>query len=164
MKITEMFVAQLEREIRSTRRCLEQVPEGNEDWKPHDKSMPLGYLASLVAAMPSWISMMIDDDELDLESGKGKQPSASSSRDLIRILDESVAKARAALERTSDDHLYTTWKLKFGDQVLDDRPRHLQIADTFMHWSHHRGQLTVYLRLNDRPVPSIYGPSADESW
>jgi uncharacterized damage-inducible protein DinB len=123
--------------------------------------MPLGYLSGLVAIMPSWIAMIVERDDLDLAAG-AKPPDAASNRDLVQTFDRSVESAQRALSGTTEDHLLTVWRLRAGERILDARPRHLQIADTFSHLAHHRGQLTVYLRLNDRPVPSIYGPTADE--
>ena len=164
MKMTDLFLAQLEREAAISRRALERVPDGKNDWKPHPKSMPFGYLAALVASMPNWIAMMIDREDLDLAAGQGRQEAVGGGSDLVKLLDQSAAAARSSLERTNDEHLLEHWKLLFSGKVLDDRPRHLHMADTFMHMAHHRGQLTVYLRLNDQPVPSIYGPTADEGF
>ena len=165
MKMTELFAAQLEREAGGTRRALERVPEGRNDWKPHEKSMPLGYLSGLVAMMPSWIDMMITRDELDINPPGGqayRPPAPSTTSELLQTLDESVAKAREALRDTTDEHLLTSWRLLVAGHVVAEAPRHVMLADTFMHLAHHRGQLTVYLRLNDAPVPAIYGPSADD--
>ncbi|HEU4521592.1 MAG TPA: DinB family protein [Thermoanaerobaculia bacterium] len=163
MKLASLFLEQLDRETASTRRALQQVPEGVADWKPHEKSMPLGYLATLVATMPSWIAMIVDREFLDL--AQGAQPKApSSNRELVKIFDDSVAAARRALEDASDEHLAKPWQLRVAGKVVDEKSRYATIADTFGHIAHHRGQLTVYLRLNDRPVPSIYGPTADEKW
>lgn len=163
MKVTELLLAQLEREIDATRKAVERVPEGKTDWKPHPKSMPMGYLTNLVASMFGWIAMMIEKDHLDLAAGGGR-PSASTGAERLALFDKSVADARRALSDTSDEHLMQPWQLRLGDRVLDEKPRHIMIADTFSHLAHHRGQLTVYLRLNDQPVPSIYGPTADEGW
>jgi uncharacterized damage-inducible protein DinB len=163
MKLTELFAGMLDREAPICRRVLERVPEHRADWKPHEKSMPLGYLSGLVASMPSW--MAIEQDELDLNPPGGK-PQQSEPLDtragLVKVLDESIAKARAALAGTNDAFLMTPWKLLVGGQVVQESARHAVIADTFTHLAHHRGQLSVYLRLNDAAVPSIYGPSADE--
>lgn len=127
--------------------------------------MPLGNLSTLVGTMPGWIAMMVTQDELDLNppGGSGKRPPApSTTRELLAALDGSVAKAREALCNTSDEHLLTSWRLLVAGQVVLENPRHVVIADTFTHLAHHRGQLTVYLRLNGVPVPAIYGPSADD--
>lgn len=166
MKMTDLFLAQLERETFGTHRALERVPEGRNDWKPHQKSMPLGYLATLVATMPSWIVMMINQDELDMNPPGGsrfKPQELHTNRELLTALDESVARAGDALAKTSDEHLMTPWRILAGGRVVSEQPRHIMISDgVFSHWTHHRGQLTVYLRLNDVPVPAIYGSSADE--
>jgi uncharacterized damage-inducible protein DinB len=165
MKMTELFLAQLEREAEPTRRTLERVPEGQYDWKPHPKSMTLGYLAETVARMPGWIASAINRDELDMspDGGRGKPPQLRTRRELVEALDKAVAQAREALSKTSDEHLLTTWKLMARGQVLNEQARHIVISDgVFNHLAHHRGQLTVYLRLNGAPVPAIYGPSADE--
>ena len=162
--MTELFSEQLEREATINRRPLERVPEGRPDWKPHEKSMPLGYLSVLVATMPGWIAMAITQDELDINppGGSNKPPTWGTTRELLQIHDESVAKSREALRGTSDAHLETSWRLLVGGQVVMESPRYVVIGDTFTHLAHHRGQLTVYLRLNGAPVPSIYGPSADD--
>ena len=165
MKMTEFFSAQLEREAVGTRRALERVPEGRPDWKPHEKSMPFGYLSTLVATIPSWIAMQVTQDELDLAppAGSGyKPPATGTNRELLQAFDDSVAAAREALRNTTDEHLATSWRLLVAGQVVLENPRHVVLADTFMHLAHHRGQLTVYLRLNGVPVPAIYGPSADD--
>lgn len=166
MKLTEFFLAELEREATSTRLALQRVPEGHNDWKPHPRSMPLGYLASLVATMPAWIVSMVKQDQLDLKSPEAaafKPLEWSSRAELVAALDSAVAQAREALQHTTDEHLMTPWKLVVGGQVVNENARHLMIDDSvFSHLAHHRGQLTVYLRLNEAPVPALYGPSADE--
>ncbi len=164
MKMTELFLGELDRESKITRRALERVPEGRDDWKPHDKSMPLGRLASLVAMMPAWLSMMIDRDELDLNPPGGSSivPPEATQAALLRAMDEGVAGARASLQGTTDEHLMTPWRLLASGQVVAEHPRHIMLRDSINHLAHHRGQLTVYLRMNDVPVPAIYGPSADD--
>jgi DinB family len=164
MTITELFKAQLDREGPITRRVLENAPEGRPDWKPHPKSMPLGYLSTLVAGMPGWVAMAIKQDELDLMP-KGVKPDApvfSTRRELLRAVDEAIAKSREALASTNDDYLMTPWRLLLAGKVVMEAPRHAVIEDTFTHLAHHRGQLTVYMRLNEAKVPSVYGPSADD--
>ena len=166
MRMTELFLAELEREASATRRTLQRVPEGHNDWKPHQKSMPLGYLATLVATMPAWIDTMINQDELDLRPKDGssfRPQEAETNRELLQGFDESVIKARQALESTTDEHLMRPWRLLAAGQVMAEQPRHIMLRDSvFNHLAHHRGQLTVYLRLNNASVPAIYGPSADE--
>jgi uncharacterized damage-inducible protein DinB len=165
MKMTEFLLAQLDREAPATRRAVERVPDGREGWKPHGKSMPLGYLATLVATMPGWLAMMIERDDLDLNppGGGARPPSPGTTRERMEAFDKSVAQAREALTGTTDEHLMKNWRLLVGGQVVADKPRWVNLSDTFGHLAHHRGQLTVYLRLLDVPVPAIYGPSADEA-
>jgi uncharacterized damage-inducible protein DinB len=167
MKLKELFLEELKREEAGTRKTLERVPEGQNDWVPHEKSMKMGYLASLVASMPGWIEMMIKQDELDfapVEPAKRNKPIEwAKTSDLVAIFDESMKKAIAALEGTTDEHLMTTWRLKAAGHLISEDPRYINILNgMLMHWAHHRGQLTVYLRLNEAPVPALYGPSADE--
>jgi len=128
--------------------------------------MPMGYLSMLVATMIGWIDTMVNQEGLDFAPKGGsahKPPELRTSRDLVQALDGAVAKARAALSGTTDEHLMTTWKLFAAGRQVSEQPRHIAIREgVFNHLAHHRGQLTVYLRLNDAPVPSIYGPTADE--
>jgi uncharacterized damage-inducible protein DinB len=166
MELREFFLAQLDREASATRKAIERVPEGRNDWKPHEKSMPMGYLAALVASMPGWAVLMIEQDELNLDdpsSEKFKTKPVATRAELLNLLDEGVSKARIALENTTEEHLLKSWRFVAGGKVWSDDPRHQVLTDSlFAHLAHHRGQLTVYLRLNDASVPAIYGPSADE--
>jgi uncharacterized damage-inducible protein DinB len=166
MKLKEFLRAEMDREIERSRRALEQAPEGKYDWKPHDKSMIFGYLANMVATIPMWISMQINQDELDIapkDGSKFEQKRIDASAELVQALDKAAAGAREAFDKTSDEHLMTNWKLKAGGNVVAEAPRHEMIQDTILHWAHHRGQMTVYLRLMGAKVPAIYGPSADEN-
>jgi uncharacterized damage-inducible protein DinB len=167
LKMTELFLDELQHEAKGTRKALERVPEGHYNWRPHPKSMPFGYLASLVATMPGWVEAMILQDELDFAPKEGtngyKPAELRTAAELVAALDENVEKARAALAGTTDEHLQTTWKLKAGGYLVSEQPRYVNIRNgMFNHWAHHRGQLTVYLRLNEALVPALYGPSADE--
>jgi uncharacterized damage-inducible protein DinB len=165
MKNTEWFLAELESEAAKSRRVLEQVPSGKRDWKPHERSMELGYLSDLIATIPSWIGMAITMDELDVapKDGSSYRPAPlNTSAELVAALDKTVAQAREALQKTTDAHLATTWRLLAGGQLALEQPRHDVIRDTFLHAAHHRGQMTVYLRLLGAKVPSVYGPTADD--
>ena len=165
MKVKEFLLAELDREVDRSRRALEQVPEGKYDWKPHDKSMAFGYLSEMVATIPSWIAMEITSNELDVAPADGstmKQAPKKTSAALIQALDKAAADARQALEKTTDEHLNTEWHLKARGEVVQAAPRFEMIQDTINHWAHHRGQMTVDLRLMDAKVPAIYGPSADD--
>lgn len=167
MKLTELFLRELEREAASTRHTLQRLPEGHNDWKPHPESMALGYLASLVATMPAWVAMMVQQDEFDLRgpaAGKFKPMEWRSRDELIAALDAGVCEAREALSKTTDEHLLTPWKVVAGDRVLNEDPRHIMIRDdVFSHLAHHRGQLTVYLRLSEAAVSGTYDSSASEA-
>ena len=166
MKMTDQFAAQLEDEAPRTRRALERVPAGRDDWKPHDKSMPFGRLSMLVARMPSWLTLIVKQDSLDLNPAGGSnidQRPLKTSRELVEALDQGVADARNALASVDDNHLMKPWQLMVSGRVVSEQPRHVVLRDTFAHLAHHRGQLTVYLRMNDIPVPAIYGPSADDT-
>lgn len=166
MKLTELLLTQLDREVERSRRALEQVPEDKYDWKPHDKSMIFGYLANMVATIPSWVALEITQDELDVapaDGSKMEQKRLDTSDALLKALDKAAADARSALQKTTDDHLMTSWQLLARGQVVMASPRHVMIQDTINHWSHHRGQMTVYLRLMGAKVPALYGPSADDN-
>jgi uncharacterized damage-inducible protein DinB len=165
MKLTEFFLEELEREVERSRRALAAVPDGKYDWKPHEKSMIFGYLANMVATIPSWLVMEIDQDELDVAPKDGPKftpQKLDTADELIKALDESAKAARASLEKTNDEHLKTSWRLLAGGNVVMEVPRYEAFQDTMHHWAHHRGQMTVYLRLLGAKVPSIYGPSADD--
>ncbi len=166
MNVTSLILEQLDREAEVTRRALERVPAGKNDWKPHPKSMPLGQLAHMLATMPSWISMMVKQDELDIKpkqgASNGMPREFNSSEELIKAHDKAVNDARQAISEVSDEDLQTPWRLLEGGKVVLENPRYLFIMDNFNHLAHHRGQLTVYLRLNEAQVPALYGPSADD--
>jgi uncharacterized damage-inducible protein DinB len=166
MKLTELLLAEFDREVERSRRALEQVPEGKYDWKPHDKSMIFGYLADLVATIPTWIAMIVTRDELDVApvDGSNMERARNETSDaLLKALDKAADEARAALEQTTEEHLLTSWRLLARGQVVIETSRHVMIEDTITHWAHHRGQMTVYLRLLGAKVPALYGPSADDN-
>jgi uncharacterized damage-inducible protein DinB len=165
MKLTEFFREELDREVERSRKALENVPDGKYQWKPHERSMIFGYLADMVATIPTWITMEINRDELDIAPAEGqgtKKAQKETRAELIKSLDESAAEARDALAKTTDEHLETKWKLLARGNVVWEGSRKEMIQDTINHWVHHRGQMTVYLRLMGEKVPAIYGPSADD--
>lgn len=166
MKLTEFLLAELDREVERSRQALAEVPEGKYDWKPHEKSMIFGYLANMVATIPMWINMQISQDELDVapaDGGKMEQQKMDTGAEFIQALDKAAAGAREAFAKTTDDHLKTNWRLLARGKVVMEAPRFEMIQDTFNHWAHHRGQMTVYLRLMGSKVPALYGPSADDN-
>lgn len=163
--ITELLLAELDREMVGTRRALERVPEGENDWKPHEKSMPLGYLAGLVATMPRWIVSIVMEDGLDLASpGQYRSRAFDSTVELLGAFDSAVGAARSALLSTTDERLLNSrWQLLMQGNVLSSDTRYEAIRiGVLNHLYHHRAQVTTYLRLNQKPVPALYGPSADE--
>jgi len=165
MKMTELLLKELDREVERSRRVLQEAPAGKYDWKPHDRSMIFGSLANMVATMPSWVAMGVNMNELDIAPASGssmKQEKLETSDALVKALDRSAAEARAALNGTTDEFLMTPWKLLARGKVVMETPRWEMIQDTINHWAHHRGQMTVYLRLLGARVPSVYGPSADD--
>jgi len=167
MKITELLLAELDREAVGIRKTLERIPEGKNDWKPHEKSMPLGYLATIVATIPAWLDMVVNMDELDINppgGSKFRPPEWKTRRDLLEQFEASLKKGRQALLGTTDDRLLNTkWRLFSGGKLMSEDPRYVAIRDGVLnHMAHHRGQLTVYLRMNGGTIPSLYGPSGDE--
>ena len=164
--IRDFLMSELKREVDRSRKALEQMPEGKGEWKPHDKSMKFAYLAELVAIIPTWVAMQVTKDELDVapleKSNVARTPKVTRA-DYLNALDEAAAEADQALSKTTDEHLATNWKLKARGAVVLEDSRAAMIQDTFNHLSHHRGQMTVYLRLMDAKVPAIFGPSADDN-
>ena len=167
MKITELLLEELDREADGIRKTLQRVPEGKNDWKPHEKSMPLGALATIVATIPAWLDMVVNMDELDINppGGSKYRPQPWKTRkDLLDQFEASLTKGREVLQNTTDDRLLNTkWRMLSGGKPMSEQTRYVAIRDGVLnHMAHHRGQLTVYLRLNEAMVPAIYGPSADE--
>jgi len=154
------FLKELEAEVAATRKCLERIPESSFGWKPHEKSMTMGYLALLVAEIPKWITHMVEKGDIDFATFEHFQPKTTA--DLVNHFDENLQGARNALSNVSNEELAKTFSLKNQGQVLFSSPIKENIGSSINHLVHHRGQLTVYMRLNDIPVPSIYGPSADD--
>jgi uncharacterized damage-inducible protein DinB len=163
MRINESFLNELKEEEKATKKLLERVPEKSLTWKPHEKSFTLARLASHVAELPGWISAILDFDELDFGKINYTPPEILKTADLIKIHNENVAKAIKSLENSKDEEFSKLWTLKRGDTVFFSRPKSEVLKSfSYSHLYHHRGQLTVYLRLLDVPLPGIYGPTADE--
>ena len=157
---SQAYLKELNAEYKSTRTCLERIPEKLFEYKPHPKSMNLGYLALLVAEIPLWIKHMIIDGEIDFVTFKHLSPKTTA--ELLDHFEENMNGARKALQETNDEKMETDFSLKANGQLLYTAKKVDDIGTTLNHWVHHRGQLTVYMRLNDILVPSIYGPSADD--
>jgi uncharacterized damage-inducible protein DinB len=160
MSIAQSILPEFEQEMTTTRRMLERVPSEKAEWKPHTKSFALGHLAQLVAWMPGWVTTTLESTELDLAGGGGY--SFEKTDTLLALFDKNVRQAREALSSTTDADMQVPWSLKKGGRVLFTLPRGVVVRQHINHLIHHRGQLSVYLRLIDVPVPSIYGPTADE--
>ena len=163
MTISEALLPEYDHEMATTRRLLDRVPEAQFAWRPHDKSMTIGQLAGHLAGIPYWCTATLDASDLDLDTIPRQPPTPASRAAILAEFDATVAKARAGLAAATDPQLLAPWTLKKGGQELFTMPRISAIRTFVMnHSSHHRGQLSVYLRLNDVPVPPIYGPTADE--
>ena len=156
----KLFLAELQVEDMATRKCIERIPESTYEFKPHERSMNMGYLTLLVSEMPNWIASIIEDGEIDLATYGHFQLSTSSA--LLKHYDDNMKRAKKALENVSNEELAKPFTLKRGGTVLFTSSKQDNIGSTINHQVHHRGQLTVYMRLNNIDVPSIYGPSADE--
>jgi len=160
MSIRDSLLPEFEQEMATTRRLLERVPSDKGTWKPHPKSFALGHLAQLVAWMPGWVGNTVRHTELNLSSAP--RYSFETTETLLAMFDTNVREARQALTAADDAQFQVPWSLKHGDRVLFTAPRGTVVRTHISHLIHHRGQLTVYLRLLDVPLPSIYGPTADE--
>jgi len=162
MSIGQSLIPEFTQEMATTRRLLERVPGEKGTWKPHPKSFSLGHLAQLVARLPGWNTLVLKNTELDLSKAQGY--SYEKTETLLAEFDGHVKEAQAALAAAADADFDVPWSLKTGGRVLMTLPRGAVVRQNFNHLVHHRGQLTVYLRLLDVPLPSIYGPTADEGW
>lgn len=167
MGLSESLLPEFDNEMVGTRKTLERVPHEKFDWKPHVKSTAMGGLATHLSNIPTWANFTIDQDSLDLAPGGKPLPHmemAKSNAELLATFDANVAKARAAIAGASDAELFKPWSLMSNGNTILTMPKIAVLRSFVMnHLIHHRAQLGVYLRLNDIPVPSIYGPSADES-
>mgnify|MGYP002651372549 CR=1 FL=1 len=159
--LTSFLLHELRSEHRATKACLERIPESLYEYKPHPTSMQLGYLVLLVAEIPVWIKHMITDGEIDFATFKHEEPKDTAG--VMELFERCVNEAEEALLSTNDEALKSeTFTLKRNGEVLYTAKKLDDIGVSLNHWVHHRGQLTVYMRLNEIAVPSIYGPSADD--
>jgi uncharacterized damage-inducible protein DinB len=158
--VGKTYLKELEAEVTATRKCLERIPMEVYKFKPHETSMEMGYLTLLVADIPRWMAVIIEQPDLDFATDERFTP--SSAEDVVKRFDENVQRAKKALTTVSDKDLQETFSLKNSGQVLYSSPKLSQLEQTVNHMVHHRGQLTVYMRMNGISIPSIYGPSADE--
>jgi uncharacterized damage-inducible protein DinB len=162
MTISETLLLEFDQEMTSTRRVIERVPDDRPEWKPHPKSFSVAHLAQLLAWLPGWIGQTLNNTELDLGESAGYSNEKTVS--LLQLFDDNAKKSRQAIAKATDADYAVPWSLKVRGNVVFTAPRGVVVRQHISHLSHHRGQMTVYLRLLDVPVPSIYGPTADESW
>lgn len=156
----QIFANELEMELRSSRACLEKMQENLYEYKPHEKSMQMGYLALLVADIPKWITAIVKDGVVDFATWEHDK--ARTAEELVALFDKNIAEALETLKQTPDEAFSEMFYLKSNGQELSKDNKENSVSSSINHLVHHRGQLTVYMRLNDIAVPSIYGPSADD--
>jgi uncharacterized damage-inducible protein DinB len=161
MTLGQIYWKELEAEAPATRKCLERVTPELFEYKPHERSMKMGYLAQVISEIPRWISTCITDGEVNF--GTFKHPDIKTTADLLKEFDDDMVLAKAALEKVSDEDLQGKFQLKAGDKVLMDNTKEFTVSSSINHMVHHRAQLSVYMRMNNIPVPSIYGPSGDDN-
>jgi len=163
MSLNTALLAELKHEAANTRKMLERVSTDKLDWRPHEKSMTIGRLATHLAEIPIWINRTVNENEFDFASSNPSYASKATTEEILLLFDEKLAEAVKALETATDENLNGPWSLKRGEHTYFTLPRKVNIRNlAFNHAYHHRGQLSVYLRLLDVSVPGMYGPSADE--
>jgi len=163
MTMSQTLLPEFDNEMRLTRKTLERLPDETFDWKPHAKSMSMGRLAGHLAELPGFAMAIVRTDGMNLDKGEYKPAVVTNRAEVLEVFDKNVAATREAIAGATDDHLRQPWHLIYQEKKLFEAPRIAAIRGMMMnHIIHHRGQFTVYLRLNDVAVPSIYGPSADE--
>lgn len=161
--LNQTFLAELKHEAASTKRILERVPEGKFDWKPHQKSMSLGRLTTHVAELPGFLNSILTMDEIDFAKGHYKAAHANTPEELLNVFQQKLDEVVETLQNTSDEKMEALFTLRSGDHIIATLPRKVAVRSMALnHIIHHRGQIAVYLRLLDVPVPGLYGPSADE--
>ena len=163
MPLNEALIAELQQEAAATRKMLERVPEKSNSWKPHEKSMDLGRLSQHIAEIPMWVPETVDKDELDFAKEEYTPKGGSTNEELLKNFDLNLANAIECLKNASDEKLMGNWTMRNGEKVYFTMPKIAVLRGFVMsHLIHHRGQLSVYMRMLDIPLPSVYGPTADE--
>ena len=164
MNLTTLFLGELQVEAANTKKMLSAVPSDSLSWKPHDKSMSLGALAGHIAELPSWVRLILTAEELNFATMDYKAPTIENNADVMAIFEKELADAIQIFDEIKDEAVYQeNWKLKHGDHLILEQPKHIVIRSMVLnHIVHHRAQLSVYLRLLNIPIPGMYGPSADE--
>lgn len=163
MALSESLLPEFDLEMDATRRALERVPDERFDWRPHERSMTLHDLAAHLAELPQWAVETLGREELDLGTGGWERPEIETTEDVLARFDETAAAARGAIEEATDERWFSSWTLKNEGEEIFSSPRVGVVRRMVMnHIVHHRGQLTVYLRLLEVPVPQTFGPTADE--
>ncbi|MBN1633401.1 MAG: DinB family protein [Ignavibacteria bacterium] len=161
--IKENLISEIQEEAKATKKILERIPDESLTWKPHEKSMPLERLASHVAEINGWIELIMETDELDFAKLDYKPPKILKNEDLIKICDESLKKALESLKKASEEDFKRTWTMRYDKIIYFKKPKDVTLRTFALnHLYHHRGQLTIYLRLLNISVPGTYGPTADE--
>jgi uncharacterized damage-inducible protein DinB len=160
--LTQQFLKELESEVKATRKCLERISPETFQYKPHEKSMLMGYLTLLVADVPKWITAALEEGEVNFATWEKYDPKDMTTEAILKKYDENIKGAVKALKKAADEELDEPFYLKSGEQEIMKDTKLNTVSSSLNHWVHHRGQLTVYMRLNNIQVPSIYGPSADD--
>jgi uncharacterized damage-inducible protein DinB len=166
LSISQSLLGEFDQEMAGTRKTLERLPEGKFDFKPHEKSPTMGWIAAHIAQMTHWGTATCKEGSVDLAAPEHQErpPQLTTAQEAVAVFDRNAAEFRAALEQTTDEQMMQPWSLRMGEKVIFTMPRVAVLRGMVLnHIIHHRAQLTVYLRMNGVPVPALYGPSADES-
>ncbi len=163
MSLSQLLVKELQHEAVSTRKILAIVPDGHVEWRPHEKSFTLGRLASHVAELPQWMNRILDADDYDMAAHPYAPNNCTTNKELLELFEEKLQLAIASLEKATDEELQKEWIFRRGEHVVTKGTKYESLRSWMLnHQVHHRGQLSVYLRLLDVPLPGMYGPSADD--
>ncbi len=166
MSLSKLFLTEFEQEMANTRKTIERIPDDKFDWRPHEKSFTMGYLATHLANIQSWVNVTLNMDEFDMYPKDGEEfvpPKAENKNEVLDLFDKNNEEAKQSLANIPDEKFNENWSLLSGGNIIFTMPKSVVFRNFVLnHTIHHRAQLGVYLRLNDIPVPAIYGPTADE--